>query len=109
MKRTIIFISTLLFIAACSKQAVVAPSQADADRASAKFPGITLAEINEGKSLYEANCGKCHGLKKPASRNEEKWRQIVPRMAKKAKIDAETEAKILKYVVTMSEAQNSAK
>ena len=97
-KLAVLFI--LAALVACSK--VLMPTQADADRATTKFPGTTLAELNEGKTLYTDNCGKCHGLKKPTSLNEEGWRKIVPPMAKKAKINAEQEDKILKYVVTMS-------
>jgi cytochrome c5 len=97
-KLAVLFI--LAALVACSK--MLTPTQSDADRAAAKFPGLTLAELNEGKTLYADNCAKCHSLKKPKSRNEEGWRKIVPPMAKKAKITADHEDKILKYVVTMS-------
>jgi cytochrome c5 len=77
-------------------------TQADADRAAAKFPGTNLADLEKGKTTYEANCGKCHKLHAPASRNEEAWRKIVPPMAKKSKLDAASEDLVLRYVVTMS-------
>lgn len=97
-----LLISVLLLGACASKKVVVAMSQTDADRAAAIFPGASLASLNDGKMKYEANCGKCHGLKKPTSRNEAQWREIVPRMAVKAKVDSGTENLILQYVVTMS-------
>ncbi len=74
----------------------------DAGRAASKFPGATLASLQQGKSSYEENCGKCHGLKSPTAYNEEQWGKHVKRMAPKARIDKATEELILQYVVTMS-------
>ena len=100
-------IALIAVFAACTK--LIAPTQPDADRAAQKFPGTTLADLQQGKLLYEQNCGKCHGLKKPASRSEEAWRKVMPPMARKAKIDAQKEEMILKYVLTMREASSPAK
>jgi mono/diheme cytochrome c family protein len=106
MKKYLIYLSAALFIAACTK--AVAPTatqpdftEADVQRASTMWPNTTAEDLKQGKALYEANCGSCHGLKKPSSEPESEWRHIVPPMAKKAKIDADTEFKILRYVVTM--------
>lgn len=99
-------LSLTLFVLACTKAATTTSSaaaitEADAQRASAKWPNTTVAELTEGKALYEQHCGNCHALKDPKSESEEEWYHEVPPMAKKAKIDAATEQKILKYVVTM--------
>ena len=101
--RKLFVLCAVLFLAACSAAIKLsAPSQTDADRASKTFPGLTLADLNSGKTAYEENCAKCHRLKNPVNFSEEKWRKVLPPMAKKAKIDAKTEDLILKYVVTMS-------
>jgi cytochrome c5 len=64
MKNSIVLSATLLFLAACaSKKTTVALSDADATRAAAKYPGSSLASLQKGKTLYEDNCGNCHGLK----------------------------------------------
>lgn len=94
-------------LAGCFAAKKSIPTQADADRGAAKFPGYSLAELNEGKTLYETNCGTCHGLKKPTSEPESEWRRIVPIMVKKVNKDklvlnARSEDLILRYVVTMS-------
>ncbi len=104
---TIFFASCVLILGACAAKKAAVLSQTDADRASAKFPGATLASLNEGKKHYEDNCGKCHGLKKPSSESEAGWRKIVPDMAQKAEVDAKTENLILQYVVTMGSATAS--
>jgi len=95
-----------VILAGCFAAKKSIPSQADADRGAAKFPGYTLAELNEGKTLYENNCGTCHSLKKPSSESEAEWRRIVPAMVKKVNknkvvLDAHSEELILRYVVTM--------
>jgi hypothetical protein len=102
------FLLTLLGMAACSAK-LVAPTQMDVDRVSTKYPGYTLSELNEGKSQFEHTCNRCHGLKNPRSKSEEKWKEIVPVMVGKLKkkygdqaIDDKQQESILKYLVTMS-------
>lgn len=95
--------AAIIILASCSPKLLV-PTQADADRAQRTFPGVTLAQIEEGKTLFETHCDKCHALKKPESHTEMEWHNIVPEMAAKAKIDEETEGKILRYVLAMREA-----
>jgi mono/diheme cytochrome c family protein len=113
MKKLII-LSLALYLVGCAaskKTAEAGLSQKDVDRVQDKFPGFTLAELNEGKALYEKHCGTCHGLKPLDGQTEEGWRNIVPPMVKKANrkegnvIDERGEDLILKYVVTMGPAK----
>lgn len=105
MRTRFLTFALLLVLFACSKSITSSvPVQSDLERAKVKWPEITLAELQQGQELYIANCGKCHSLKSPQSRNEAGWRKIVPPMAKKAKINAQQEELILKYVITMSQA-----
>lgn len=55
--------------------------------------------VAEGEKLFATNCVRCHGFKDPKNFTAEEWKEIVPRMAVKAKIDAYTENKILEYVL----------
>jgi mono/diheme cytochrome c family protein len=102
MKKTILFIS-LIALGACVSQKKLTPTQADADLAATKFPGMTMADLQEGQRLYTATCQKCHGLKNPKKFSETRLNEIVPIMAKKAKIDKATETKIHNYLVTLSQ------
>jgi cytochrome c5 len=106
MKKLTVILAAVA-LTGCFTAKKIAPSQTDVDRMAAKFPGYTLAELNEGKGLYEANCGTCHALKKPTSEPESEWRRIVPDMVRKVNkngmvLDNAKEERILKYLITMS-------
>jgi cytochrome c5 len=102
MKRSIVFVS-LLFLTACSAK-LVSPTQTDADRVAQRMPGTTLADLQEGKALYQTKCSQCHALKKPSSKTESEWQQIIPIMAKRAEkahkdlIDGHAQVQIMKYL-----------
>jgi|SRR6185436_5382999 len=100
--KKIITILSFTFLVACAAYKPVVPTQTDADRAAQKFPGTTLAELNEGKSIFESHCNKCHSLNKPFKKTEEEIRNILPKMAKKAKIDSKQEELVLKFLLTMN-------
>jgi len=99
-----------IMITSCSVK-LAAPEQSDVDRVTSKYPGYSLAELNDGKILFQQTCDRCHHLKNPRSRDEDKWNKIVPVMIKrlnkkegKEVIDGDKQAEILKYLVTMSSA-----
>lgn len=106
MKKLPILLAVLI-LSACSAK-LLTPTQADAEKAEPKYPGTTLAQLTEGKQLYENHCGNCHGYKNITKGSDEKWKQVVPRMVTKVNKDAGTpvldETKqnlILKYVLAM--------
>ena len=98
MKKINLFIAfgaAIALIACAPKTAeVVKPLEKPAAK-----PSFPTTEIAEGSKLYQENCGKCHKLKAVTNYSTEEWQKIVPRMAKKAKIDATAESKVLAYVL----------
>ena len=115
MKKAILFLGVLATIASCGTKSTAEsasdslPTQADVDRVKEKYSGYTLAEMNEGRKLYQNNCNLCHGLKKANSESEAEWEKIVPPMVAKVNektgtttLDAADEQKILRYLVAMS-------
>ncbi len=101
MKKVLIILS-VAFLIACASTSPMVPVQSDADRAAKKIPGITLADLNEGKAIFEENCRKCHTLKKPFRKTDEQIKDAMPRMAKRAKIDERQRELVYNYLVTMS-------
>ena len=77
-------------------------------KAQNKFLGYTLEQYQSGRSLYETNCNKCHGLKTPKNYSEEEWAKLVPAMSKKANdkkgsnLTDEDQMLIYQYVIAVS-------
>lgn len=93
MKNSITFIFGVILLASCS-QKTTEPVVTTVEKKTA-----TSEELAKGKTLYEANCVKCHRLFAPSEFTEKKWNHEVPEMAEKAKVDHETEKLILTYVL----------
>lgn len=111
MKYLFVLLFAALVAVGCASAKKAIPTQADVDRVASKYPGYTLEALNQGKALYEQNCGSCHKLFKPRALSETEWQKIVPPMVKKAvkkgaKIDAAGEELILKYLITKGPAAN---
>lgn len=108
MRKTIILVLIIGF-SGCISAKLAVPTQIDADRMQQTFPGYSLKELNNGKSLYEQNCNTCHGLKKPSARSKTEWEEIVPRMVIKANkkkpesLNTQDEQLILRYLITMGQ------
>jgi cytochrome c1 len=92
MKKTLILIFIGATIIACSPKT---GELITTESAPITFPTTELAN---GFELYKANCAKCHKLKKEMNYSKEKWAKILPRMAKKAKLNAAQEKSISDYV-----------
>lgn len=58
----------------------------------------TLLDLQEGRILYMANCGKCHGLYAPEDFNATKWQREIAQMAPNTTMSADQVALVLKYV-----------
>jgi cytochrome c5 len=126
MNKIIVTLSVILVVIGCAtrkatkkvtevkptESAVLTKTAAEltVERALASLPEYTLDQFTEGKTLYEANCGKCHALKHPLSESEFAWKEIVPDMVVKANkrgstLDANQESLILKYVVSLAKSK----
>lgn len=109
--RKYFFLSSLVFIVACSGTKMLAPTDADVQRGVDNFPGLTLEDLNQGQQVFQANCNKCHPYKKPGGHSAAEWKEIVPRMVQKANrktpdsVTPAMEASLLRYVAVMSTAK----
>jgi mono/diheme cytochrome c family protein len=87
-------------LVACGGSPIPRPTQADAARGSARFPGLTLAELSQGRTLYVSRCGSCHTLKPPAELTAKRWETEVGEMRANNGVqlsDAEAQA-IVRYL-----------
>ena len=87
-------------LAACGGSPIPKPTAADASRGAAHFPGVTLAELEQGRGLYVSRCGSCHTLKRPGELAPQQWEHEVTEMREKNGVklsDAEAQA-IVRYL-----------
>ena len=87
-------------LAACGGSPLPRPTAADVSRGAAHFPDLTLAELEQGRSLYVGRCGSCHTLKRPGELAPQQWDHEVTEMREKNGVklsDAEARA-IVRYL-----------
>ncbi len=75
---------------------------ADARRAAVSWPDTTLAELEQGRSLYLRKCSGCHNLYPPASHHATDWPNLLAIMTDRAKLEPVAAQQILRYLVVMS-------
>jgi cytochrome c5 len=92
----------LAFAIGCAKQEPPKPT-APAIPAATATPAAPAAPASDGKALFEAKCGVCHGIDRATSRTESKakWTSIIKEMqAKKADWISDADAsKIIDFLV----------
>ena len=89
-------VSILLLCNACKKDntndSPYVPSTTDVTA------NATLAELQQGRTLYSNNCGSCHGLYMPESYSPSQWRTIMGSMAPRTGMSASQVQLVTKYV-----------
>jgi cytochrome c5 len=94
----IILIIIAFYIASCSKNSgsqsanLYEPATADVTA------NATLAQLQQGKSLFIANCNACHQLYSPDDFAASDWKIIISKMAGRTSLNATQISLITKYV-----------
>lgn len=98
----VIALCSMVFLA-CSKK--IAPTNTASPATSAvpevkpaEMARINMALLDKGKKVFEKRCNQCHALKEPVNYEQQKWVQILERMAPKAQLDDTQRAEVLAYV-----------
>jgi mono/diheme cytochrome c family protein len=61
---------------------------------------MAVTDPDRGKTLYLSKCAKCHAFEKPADYEVTEWRdEIMPVMARKARLDPADSAAVLAYIL----------
>jgi mono/diheme cytochrome c family protein len=92
MKKIIIIAILSLIIFACHRKTVVSST-------SAKSNDMHASLVDQGKIVYVAKCGKCHGLKNTANYTADRWTKILKAMIPKAKLNESEAQQVTAYVM----------
>lgn len=91
-KKTFLIGGLFVSLLGCAS-ALYLPTQKDADASS-----TPLDSLQAGRTLYVNNCGSCHTLFLPQAYTATEWQRLTNSMQKRAKINNNQKALILKYV-----------
>jgi len=102
---TIISLALLpLLISQCATKKAASDDGVAAGVESAKVAEIkkqySEAQIQEGMTIWQNSCVKCHKLFEPESRTIAKWETILPNMSMRAKLNQDQSAKFRAYILT---------
>ncbi len=86
-----------LFIQSCSKSStdsssLYTPTSVDVTASA------TLVDLQQGRTLYINNCGRCHGLYSPDNFSSTQWKSIISSMAPNTGLSASDILLVTKYV-----------
>lgn len=92
-------VAVLLFFTSCQKNNTVVPdSSVYTPTAADATATATLAQLQQGRSIFVNSCGNCHGLPSPDSYSASNWNIILANMAPRAGLSASDAALVSKYV-----------
>jgi cytochrome c5 len=92
----------LLVLTACAHSRAPRVTPADAERAQQRWPSITVAELDQGRSLFVGHCGTCHLPPKPTDYAPETWPGHVSDMRERAGLTFDDQQLVERYVITMA-------
>jgi hypothetical protein len=58
----------------------------------------TLAELQQGRTLYVNNCNSCHGLYSPDSYTSAQWKSVISNMGPRTGMSSSEILLVTKYV-----------
>lgn len=97
MKKTSLFLLTILLAFACSKKNTPTKTEVKENIPVELAPSETYLA---GKTTYATKCGKCHELFSPQKGNIDFWNIWVNKMAPKAKLTETEKNNVLAYLAT---------
>lgn len=91
------FVASLFLIGSCKKDlgssgSLYIPTSADVTT------NATLAELQQGRTLYSNNCGSCHGLYMPENYTPAQWKSVLGSMTPRTSMSASQVLLVTKYV-----------
>jgi mono/diheme cytochrome c family protein len=109
MRRRLFCLAFLLLAAlglvACARAVLPTAGPADVQRATARWPGTSEAELARGRQLYQGHCASCHLPVMPHVVPADEWPMHVGEMKERAHLSEHEAELVTRYLVTMSTAR----
>jgi len=77
------------------------PSAATVTRAQGRWPDSSLAQLEQGRSMFVQRCSGCHALPLPDSRTEAEWKKVMDEMAAEAKLTPDERVLVERFVLSV--------
>ncbi|HUQ07267.1 MAG TPA: hypothetical protein VM261_32470 [Kofleriaceae bacterium] len=102
MRATILILGSLVTLAACGSRVIPEPTDADAARVSAVWPGTTTASLARGRSLLLSHCGSCHLPPSPTEHAATEWPHEVGEMRERAGLTPDDATLVERYLTAFA-------
>lgn len=93
-----VWLAGAVVLAGCGASMIVHPTDAHVRWADARWPGTTLEQLQDGRSLYVHKCAGCHALRRPTQVVGRGWPRKFDEMAGKAHLTRQEYALIGRYL-----------
>ena len=67
----------------------------------ARAAGLSVEEIEAARKIYVARCARCHKFYDPGDYTADEWRTWMTKMSKKARLRADQEQLLSRYLETL--------
>jgi len=91
-----------IVLAACGGHWIPEPTDADAVRVSAQWPGTTTSSLSRGRTLLLSHCGNCHLPPSPADHASAEWTAEVGEMRERAGLTPDDAVLVERYLATFA-------
>jgi hypothetical protein len=104
MKRASLALALALAVvlAGCGARYIPQPTDSDAARVSAQWPGTTTASLSRGRTLLLSHCGNCHLPPSPADQASNEWSEDVNEMRERAGLTPDDATLVERYLATFA-------
>jgi mono/diheme cytochrome c family protein len=102
--KALLALSVLIIMAACHNKAVpvITERKAEPPKRIATIyapPGTVTPDAAAGKTIYEANCNRCHGLPDVSLYRSGRWEGILQTMIPRTRLNEEQAVHVREYVL----------
>ena len=95
----LIVVAAFALHAGCMTLEQMAPPVGIEFQRVARRQHVDLSTLELGRRVYLMDCARCHGVEPISRYSESRWREILPRMGKESKLDAQQQAAVNAYVM----------